>query len=334
MPFEHKELLSPPVARAAYSDRTAWVMAEMSRLAYEKFESDENSMNELAKKLAALSDQERIKKEVAAFVKDYLEPKGAGLSNLKTSLTDAAFTLAATFSSGGTQAFLAKRESDRMAVLAFRGTEKDAQDIKTDLNARFYVREGVKMHDGFHQAFTYVEGPIKKAIGALSDYKLYITGHSLGGALALIAARSLQGDHLAACYTFGSPRVGNIEFGDVIKVPIYRVVNSADAVPRVPFSWGIDVIIMLARLIPVPYLREWLPRFLENFRGYRHHGDMRYLTACKGDYSDLQLIANPDLIDRAVWLLQRLVGNWQAGFGDHAIANYCGKLEAYALKRL
>ena len=33
-----KELLKPPVGRAAYSDRIAWLMAEMSRLAYLKFE--------------------------------------------------------------------------------------------------------------------------------------------------------------------------------------------------------------------------------------------------------------------------------------------------------
>ncbi len=32
--FAEKSLLSPPVKRAAYSDRTSWLMAEMSRLAY------------------------------------------------------------------------------------------------------------------------------------------------------------------------------------------------------------------------------------------------------------------------------------------------------------
>ena len=42
MPFDQKELLQPPVGRAAYSDRTAWLMAEMSRLAYLKFEGKHN----------------------------------------------------------------------------------------------------------------------------------------------------------------------------------------------------------------------------------------------------------------------------------------------------
>lgn len=331
---QHKPLLSPPVARAAYSDRTAWLMAEMSRLAYERFESDAELLNDLAKRLAALGDHDRIKKEVTAFVKDYVTPKGTGLEALESSLAASGFELVATFNNGGTQAFLAKRAADRIAVLAFRGTEKNFQDIKTDLNARFYTLNGIKVHDGFQKALAYVEPAIRQAVAALSNYKLYISGHSLGGALAMVASRALSGDNVAACYTFGSPRVGDSEFGDAIKVPIYRVVNAADVVPRVPLTWTIELLIVLARFIPVPYLRAWLVRFLENFRGYRHHGDMRYLTAGQDDLSDLRLIANPPLIDRVLWLVQRLSADWTAGFRDHAIAKYCAKLDAYALRRL
>ncbi len=333
IPFQHTELLTPPVARAAYSDRTAWLMAEMSRLAYKKFESDAELLNDLARRLAQLGDEEKIKREVAVFFRDSLVKPGAELDALKTFLAIAGFELAASFNNRGTQAFLAKRESDRMAVLSFRGTEKNFQDIKTDLNARFYNRDGIKVHDGFQEAFSTVEPDIMREVSALSDYKLYVTGHSLGGALAVIAARALTGDNVAACYTFGSPRVGNSEFGDAIKAPIYRVVNAADAVPRVPPTWTIDLVIFLGRFIPIPYVRAWLGKFLESFRGYRHHGDMRYLTACREDCRDLRLIANPSLIDRAVWVLQRLAVEWKAGFRDHGIANYCTKLEAYALRR-
>ena len=333
MPFPNKTLLSPPVARAAYSDRTAWLMAELSRLAYEKFEGDAALFDDLARRLAPLQDHDRIKKEVATFVKDYVTAKGAGFETLKAELAAAGFELVATFNNGGTQAFLAKREADRMAVLAFRGTEKEAEDIKADLNARFYTRGGIKVHDGFRQAFALVEPMIKENVARLSDYKLYITGHSLGGALALVATRALSTDSIAACYTFGGPRVGNSEFGDDIKVPIYRVVNAADLVPRVPPTWAIELSIFLAGWLPVPYLRSLLVRFLENFRGYSHHGDMRYLTASNDDFSDLRLIANPDLIERVRWLVQRLAVDWKAGFSDHSISGYCAKLEAYALKR-
>ena len=63
---------------------------------------------------------------------------------------------------------------------------------------------------------------------------LFITGHSLGGALALLATRLTAPDVTGACYTFGAPRIGNYECFRFIKTPVYRVVNSSDVVPRVP----------------------------------------------------------------------------------------------------
>lgn len=102
MYFKYKELLEPPVKRVAYSDRTAWLMAEMSRLAYMKFEENPDE--------------------------------------LKKALAQANFEIVQIFNSNGTQAFLAKRDMDKMAVLSFRGTEKeDPRDIVTDLNAGFYT---------------------------------------------------------------------------------------------------------------------------------------------------------------------------------------------------
>lgn len=38
--FKNEDLLTPPTRRAAYSDRTAWLMAQFSKLAYEKFEGE------------------------------------------------------------------------------------------------------------------------------------------------------------------------------------------------------------------------------------------------------------------------------------------------------
>jgi hypothetical protein len=127
--------------------------------------------------------------------------------------------------------------------------------------------------------------------------------------------------------------VGDVEFNCSIKIPIYRVVNAADAVPRVPPTWTLEAFVFLVKWLPAPYLRSWLVRLLSNFLGYRHHGDMRYLTACKEDYSDIKLIPNPDLLDRISWMVQRLSGNLKAGIGDHSISEYCSKLEAYAVQR-
>ena len=60
----------PPVRRAAYSDRTAWLMAILSELAYARFdEEDENSILELAAELAELTDQEVIANKIASLVR-------------------------------------------------------------------------------------------------------------------------------------------------------------------------------------------------------------------------------------------------------------------------
>jgi hypothetical protein len=75
-------------------------------------------------------------------------------------------------------------------------------------------------------------------------------------------------------------------------------------------------------------------RILTRFRGYRHIGDMRYLTASKDDFSDVRLIANLNIIDRAFRLVTRLSSDWHASATDHKIDTYCGKLKMHAIHRL
>lgn len=284
--FEYPELLSPPIKRAAYSDRTAWLMAEMSRLAYSQLETDD--------------------------------------SELRQALTKAEFALVKIFNCEGTQAFLAKRDNDKMAVLAFRGTQKeDARDVVTDLEANFYQdQNGAKIHDGFYKAFKCVENDIKNAVDVLGDFSLYVTGHSLGGALALIATRALNSDNLAACYTFGSPKVGSEEFGEDIKPPIYRIVNAYDPVPISPPTYIFEILSIL------PW--EKIRNFAAKFTGYDHHGDMRYLSPCEEDLKGLKVIANYNEF-------LRLAGIWthrKDSIKCHNIDVYCEKLGQWAIKRL
>ncbi len=164
----------------------------------------------------------------------------------------------------GTQCMLV--EFKEFWVLAFRGTEINSfADIKTDFKARQERNmQGGKVHSGFNQAYQCIKAPLRKILPKMTP--LYITGHSLGGALAVIAAADLsRGYPIWGCYTFGAPKVGDAEFGQRINVPMYRVVNAIDAVPMLP-----------------PYF---------SFGGYRHVGSVRYLTNCPaGNYDSVRLL--------------------------------------------
>ena len=297
-----------PLTRAAYSDRTAWLMCEMSALAYLPFEVK-----------GTIED--------AVLEKKYQPPEKTSLSEY---LQKAGFELVETFNLNETQAFLAKRESDKTAVLAFRGTEANKwKDVKTDIKAwTKNSDDGTKIHSGFADAFNHVKFAVDSAISnSCQGYSLYITGHSLGGALAIIAAKELEKTttKIAACYTFGSPRVGNEEFNEKIKAPVYRVVNAADGVPLVPPSkWMAGVFIFVLRS---DYLKN-------NFSGYTHYGDMRYLTACNSSMSNLKLLENPGFLDRFFKRWRRAMRKGWLIFGkDHGIAQYRKKLRHYAEQR-
>ena len=122
-------------------------------------------------------------------------------------------------------------------------------------------------------------------------------------------------------------------FADDIKTPIYRLVNAADIVPRVPPAYVPHLLIGVLEILNIPVVSAWLVAVLERVIGYRHHGDMRYLTACKADYSDLRVISNPSIIDRAVRFVKRVAGNWQAPASDHAILNYLSRVSPVRIEK-
>ena len=87
-----------------------------------------------------------------------------------------------------------------------------------------------------------VEKQLRALLEKTGEKPIYLTGHSLGGALALVASAALGGsssfgDRIAAVYTFGAPRVGKSNFSEIVKAPHYRVINSGDIVPLVPPNW-------------------------------------------------------------------------------------------------
>ena len=95
------------------------------------------------------------------------------------------------------------------------------------------------IHRGFEQALlqTNVWEAIEPFLDTLSGRPIWFTGHSLGAALATIAAaRCHTRRPVRGLYTFGSPRVGNSEFTRTVPPACYRFVNNDDIVTRLPPS--------------------------------------------------------------------------------------------------
>lgn len=168
-----------------------------------------------------------------------------------------------------TQGFVAWNDDD--ILIAFRGTQaNELADWHTDLKARFAnVADLGRIHRGFNEATDSVWQTILDAtqrgtrgratldlakvledggkvnIGQTeSKSRIWITGHSLGGALSTVAAQrfTLGGaphrHPLAGVYTFGQPRVVDEKLGiavnDATKARYFRFVNNNDLVTRVP----------------------------------------------------------------------------------------------------
>ena len=265
------QFLSPPITRAAYSDRMAWIMASMSHLAYDQYDIDVEARQLFIAKL-----------------------EGGGFKLIKT------FNSRET----DTQAFLAA--NDQFAVLAFRGTEvAKVVDMKTDARAGKISTIQGEVHKGFSDAYASVEQEIETQIKTLKGLPLYITGHSLGAALATVCTQRLEHklifqEQIAACYTFGSPRVGDSHFDKDFKSPIYRLANTTDIVTVVP---------LLAM-------------------GYIHVGDPRFLGRKPGDFK-----RGIPIIRRSFYFLLTVFKLFAPLVGDHAIVEYRRKLYDIAEKR-
>lgn len=152
-----------------------------------------------------------------------------------------------------TQAVVAACSSH--VVVAFRGTRGSA-DMLTDLKFRKTdfragpegeAPGGRQVHRGFLGALDSVWDPLHRAVQRLAQARpqrpVFVCGHSLGAALATLAARRLQGhgQAVAGVYLYGSPRVGNDAFCDdynrVLRERTFQHVNRSDIVTSVPPRW-------------------------------------------------------------------------------------------------
>lgn len=149
------------------------------------------------------------------------------------------------FSGPSTQCYVAAA-GRQSAVVAFRGTEcrldqgpealaQFMADLSVDLDIRWVpVEGGGRIHRGFRDGLDEVWPDLHACLEALAarGCAIWITGHSLGGALALLAAARVEG--IQGLYTYGAPRVGDHEFAAAFPVRSFRMVHNNDVVPHLP----------------------------------------------------------------------------------------------------
>ena len=335
-----------PEYRKAYSDRMAWLLAYLAELAYLKFDErrmDEDAVDIALERALKIWRRKGSSNRIIGIVRKFYEyDHKKEKCNLERSLEQVELTLVKTLSTKGTQAYLAS--NDEFTFLAFRGAESDRMKyIRSDAKAtQKTCPTGGRVHSGFMQKYDDIYLDLEAALDqeAVKGKPLFITGHSVGGAVATIAARRLDAERrVAACYTYGSPRVGAEDWVAQIKTPIYRIVNSADPVPTVPFSgtvvfWMAKALRATGRTLPLGRLLLSLGNWMERtMSGYAHAGSMRFLTDCKdGNLSNVDLLYSVGWGRRFRSALTRATPAGKV-LSDHGISLYRRKLMVVAERR-
>lgn len=134
--------------------------------------------------------------------------------------------------------------TEGVSVIAFRGTD-DVPDWIANLKTLAVSTPNGRVHGGFNKAYQSVSSQILELLkGKRLEDKVWITGHSLGGALAVLCAYDLesgQNRSIAGLITFGQPMVGRNDFAQhinsILDGKYAHLVNEADVVPRIPPSY-------------------------------------------------------------------------------------------------
>jgi triacylglycerol lipase len=135
-------------------------------------------------------------------------------------------------------------ESEERIIIAFRGTNTRPEWISNAIARQTpypFLSDSGMVHNGFLNIYRSARKAILSALRKLPEHrKLFITGHSLGGALATLCAVDVAANSKfksPVVYTYASPRVGNPKFAlryNRLLSNRHRIYNINDLVPDLP----------------------------------------------------------------------------------------------------
>lgn len=147
---------------------------------------------------------------------------------------------------GDATGYIAVDNTNKLIILAFRGSSDldnwiaNIDVVLTDVSS---ICSGCEVHEGFWDTWQTVASgvttEIESALETYSGYTFVATGHSLGAALAAIAATVFRDSgHTVQLYDYGQPRIGNLALAQYITGQSsgsnYRVTHTDDIVPKLP----------------------------------------------------------------------------------------------------
>ncbi|MGW1373749.1 lipase family protein [Streptomyces sp. NPDC002446] len=198
-----------------------------------------------------------------------------------------------------------------MIITAFRGTEPtNLRDWLSDSTTPPWPGPGGTgyIHHGFGEALESIWPQVRAAVDEFRDngQTVWFTGHSLGGALAMLAGARLHFEepHVTATgvYTFGQPRTCDRllsrAFDTAFTDRMYRFVNNNDIVPQLP---------------PEP--------------AFHHVSALRYIDSKGTIHNTMPVITG--LFDRAKGLTADVFAPASDGVRDHFMGAYINALEKH-----
>jgi len=223
---------------------------------------------------------------------------------------------------------------DTHAVLAFRGTDPvTLPNWLTDVVVKLVEcgEYGGRVHHGFSSVLRRTWGKVETILDEVQDKPLFLTGHSMGGALAVLTGCRLakMGRPPVAIYTFGAPRVGDRKFCAGYRLPTYRIVNGLDLVPEMPLASMKRLLPAQSRLANDKILGQ-LKRMAGRVPCYGHVKTLVYID------HDGEIVVDADIERWHVHAVQRAIAtrgkSFHEGLTDHLIANYIRRLDGRARK--
>ena len=135
--------------------------------------------------------------------------------------------------------FVARNQASGAVFVTFRGT-KSPEDWLSNITFPQVEHPWGMVEKGFSRLYDQCSADVKQAVAAAQPAPLFVTGHSLGGALATLATADLTiANNAPAMYNFASPRTGNIDFAKKFDQSVsekWRVANTEDIVTTVPLA--------------------------------------------------------------------------------------------------